>query len=142
HSQTGSEMNVIGDLRQFDGREPTKLILIDTPELTDRLQIEMQSQFGETAYVTKTNIEYLEFMNPQANKGAALAVTCSKLEIAREYTFAVGDGHNDLQMVQWAGVGVAMGNAREELKLVANRVIGHYNEDGLAIYLEELAGNS
>ena len=136
--QTGSEINVIGTLKKFDGSSPTKLILIDTPALTDQLLSEFQAKFGDQVYVTKTNPEYLEFMNPAANKGAALALVAEKLGISRADTIAIGDAHNDLPMIRWAGIGIAMGNADSEVQSAAKRVIGKNDEDGLAKYLEEL----
>lgn len=58
--------------------------------------------------------------------------------IAREDSIAVGDGPNDLQMMEFAGIGVAMGNAREEVKARADMVTAHIDEDGLALAFEKL----
>jgi Cof subfamily protein (haloacid dehalogenase superfamily) len=136
--QTGSPMEVIGDLRELAGSEPTKMILIDSPDVTDRLLGHFQRQFGESLYITKTNSEYLEFMNPAASKGAALELVANRLGIAREATIAFGDGNNDLPMIEWAGLGVAMGTAKPHVRAAADEIAPPYDEDGLGIYIEQL----
>jgi len=138
--QTGSPMEVAGDLRPLCGTEPTKMILIDTPEATDRLLEQFRARFGEALYITKTNPEYLEFMNPAASKGRALALVAERLEIQQEETIAFGDGNNDLPMIQWAGLGVAMGTAKPHVRAAADYVAPPYDEDGLAVAIERLFG--
>lgn len=138
--QTGSPMEAIGDLRDLRGSEPTKMILIDTPEETDRLLDHFRDRFGERLYITKTNAEYLEFMNPAASKGAALSLLAEKLSIQREEVIAFGDGHNDVPMIQWAGLGVAMGTGKVEAKAVADEIAPPFDEDGFGMYVEGLLG--
>jgi Cof subfamily protein (haloacid dehalogenase superfamily) len=136
--QTGSPMEVVGDLRPLRGTEPTKMILIDTPEVIDRLLEYFHERFGSTLYITKTNPEYLEFMNPKTNKGVALELVAKRLGVSREETLAFGDGRNDLPMITWAGLGVAMGSAQPEVQAAADRVAPPYDADGLAQVIEEL----
>jgi hydroxymethylpyrimidine pyrophosphatase-like HAD family hydrolase len=76
---------------------------------------------------------------PDANKMTALVHLTERLGIAPENCIAFGDGHNDLEMIRWAGIGVAMGNGREELKAAADLVCGATWEDGIARCLSELA---
>lgn len=136
--QTGSPMEVVGDLRPLRGTEPTKMILIDTPEVTDNLLHYFQERFSSTLYITKTNPEYLEFMNPSTNKGVALALVAERLGICQEETLAFGDGRNDVPMITWAGLGIAMGSANPEVRAAADRIAPPYDEDGLAQAIEEL----
>lgn len=136
--RTGSVPHVVGDLSRFDGEQPTKLLLIDTPETTDRLLAHFQAEFGDTLYVTKTEDEYLEFMDPRVNKGVALAETARRLDIPASACVAFGDSYNDLPMLEWAGLAVAMQNARPELKAVADRIAPLADEDGVAAVLTEL----
>lgn len=136
--QTGSLMEDVGDLRDLSGSEPTKMILIDSPEATDRLLVHFQRQFGDSLYVTKTNPEYLEFMNPGASKGAALELVANRLGIAREATMAFGDGNNDIPMIEWAGLGVAMGTAKAHVQAAADTIAPPFDKDGLGIFIEQL----
>lgn len=62
-------------------------------------------------------------------------------EIDPKQIIAIGDDVNDLPMIRNAGLGVAMGNAKPEVKAAAGRVIGKNSEDGLAAFLEELVEN-
>src|SRR5258706_14369233 len=131
-------MEELGSLLSCIGTEPTKMILIDTPEVTDSLLLQFREEFGPSLYITKTNPQYLEFMNPASNKGIALAHVAEKLGILQEETIAFGDGSNDLPMIMWAGLGVAMGTAKPEILAAANKVAPPFDEDGLAVMIEEI----
>lgn len=136
--QTGSPMETVGDLRPYCGTEPTKMILIDAEETTDRLLERFRAHLGDALYITKTNPQYLEFMNPTASKGAALALVAERLGISREETIAFGDGNNDLPMIRWAGMGVAMGTAKPHVRAAADYLAPPYDEDGLGAAIEAI----
>jgi Cof subfamily protein (haloacid dehalogenase superfamily) len=136
--QTGSPMTVVGDLAGFIGKEPTKMILIDTPEKTDELMRYFAERFGPKVALLKTNPEYLEFMNPAASKASALQLVAQRLDIRREETVAFGDGNNDVPMIQWAGLGVAMGSGSPAAIAAADRVAPPFHEDGFGMVVEEL----
>lgn len=136
--RTGSVVEVVGSLRQWKGCSPTKLILIDTPEVTDRLCDQMRQRYGERLNIIKSNDEYLEFMHAGANKAATLRRIAYRMGIAREQVLAIGDGHNDLPMMRWAGYAVAMGNAKPAVKEAADWVAPPIEQNGLARALVEL----
>lgn len=73
-----------------------------------------------------------DIFHPHTNKMTALADLIRRLGFSAENCIAFGDGGNDVEMIQWAGVGVAMGNACDELKAVADKVCGTTWEDGIA----------
>ncbi|GAA2736249.1 HAD family hydrolase [Pedococcus aerophilus] len=78
-------------------------------------------------------------LNPEGvSKGSALEILRRQLGIDPQFTVAVGDQRNDLEMLQWAARGVAMGNAPDEVKAAANEVTGHVDEDGLVPILRSL----
>eukprot|EP00747_Dinoflagellata_sp_TGD_P093326 gnl/TRDRNA2_/TRDRNA2_165725_c0_seq2.p1 gnl/TRDRNA2_/TRDRNA2_165725_c0~~gnl/TRDRNA2_/TRDRNA2_165725_c0_seq2.p1 ORF type:complete len:211 (+),score=67.86 gnl/TRDRNA2_/TRDRNA2_165725_c0_seq2:339-971(+) len=83
---------------------------------------------------------HVEFLNPRVSKGGALAKLCrDTLGISGEEVAAFGDNHNDKEMLEFAGEGVAMKNAKEEVKAVANRVcIWSNDDDGIAQELEAM----
>lgn len=135
--RTGTVPHVT-DLTRFDGRLPTKLLLIDTLETTNRLLVHFQAEFGRSLYITKTEDEFLEFMDPDINKGAALTEIARHLGVTAAQCVAFGDSYNDLSMVEWAGMGVAMENARPELKAVAQRIAPPADADGVAVVLDQL----
>lgn len=82
----------------------------------------------------------IEFNLASANKGDALRRLCSLLHIAPEETIAFGDDINDISMLQTAGMGVAMANAKPEVKAVANMITISNNEGGVAYALDRLIG--
>jgi len=134
--RTGTVPHVT-DLTQFDGQQPTKLLLIDTLETTNRLLVHFQAEFGRSLYITKTEDEFLEFMDPHINKGRALAEIAKHLGVTSAECVAFGDSYNDLSMVEWAGMGVAMENARPELKAVAQRIALTADADGVGVVLDQ-----
>ena len=81
---------------------------------------------------------FYEIVPSESTKGSALSYISDLLGIHPDEVVAVGDQVNDIDMVQFAGLGVAMGNAVPELKAVADKVIGIHDEDGLAAFLETL----
>lgn len=135
--RTGTVPHVT-DLTRFDGQQPTKLLLIDTLETTNRLLVHFQAEFGRSLYITKTEDEFLEFMDPDISKGVALAQTAKHLGLTASQCAAFGDSYNDLSMVEWAGMGVAMGNGRPELKAIAQRVAPDADADGVGVVLDQL----
>lgn len=136
--RTGTVPHIVGDLKQFAGRQPTKLILIDTLQVTNRLLAHFQVQFGDSLYIIKTEDEYLEFMDPGVSKGVALAQTAKHLEVIQAQCVAFGDSYNDIPMLQWAGLGVAMENAREAVKAAADKIAPRNDADGVAQMLDQL----
>ena len=77
-------------------------------------------------------------MHPEVSKGNALRIIATDLHIDPEEIVAFGDNHNDIGMLQVAGLGVAMGNAHEEVKAAADYVTLSNAEDGVAVVIEDL----
>ena len=137
--RTLSPVEVVPDFyTALRSERPTKLIIVDTPEYTDSLRPYFVGIIGDRLYITKTSDEYLEFMSPQANKGSALALVARKLGIPQNRTIAFGDSFNDIPMIEWAGLGIAMGNAKPAVQAAADRIVGPNTADGVAIALEEI----
>ncbi|PKM47325.1 MAG: Cof-type HAD-IIB family hydrolase [Firmicutes bacterium HGW-Firmicutes-8] len=131
------EMVPVGSLLEFLKNDPTKVLYIADPSLLDRLKGELQKKFAQSLYITKSKPNYLEFMHPQATKGRALKALVERCGIARDETMAFGDSYNDLDMIEFAGMGVAMGNAPEDVKKKADYVTSTNNDDGVAEVIEK-----
>jgi hydroxymethylpyrimidine pyrophosphatase-like HAD family hydrolase len=71
------------------------------------------------------------------SKAGSLQTICDILNIKREEVIAFGDAQNDISMIEFAGMGVAMGNACEELKAAADEITLSNNDDGIAHTLEK-----
>lgn len=89
-------------------------------------------------FVTGAGYVDLEVMNPNTSKGIALGALCKKLGVPPKQVMAIGDSGNDAAMLDFAGVGVAMGNGEEALKQKAD-LIAPTNEDGGVADMLELA---
>jgi hydroxymethylpyrimidine pyrophosphatase-like HAD family hydrolase len=80
----------------------------------------------------------IEIVGPTTSKANALAFLCGRLGITPQEVLAFGDNVNDLEMLAFAGLGVAMGNATEDARAVADRIAPSNDEDGIAVVLQEL----
>jgi hydroxymethylpyrimidine pyrophosphatase-like HAD family hydrolase len=78
----------------------------------------------------------LEILQAGVSKWQALQQLAAQQDIAPDEIIAVGDDHNDLDMIRYAGLGIAMGNAVPEVKAAADAVTGSNAEDGLVQALE------
>lgn len=85
---------------------------------------------------------WLDLAPEGVTKASALEHVRSRLGVPRAATLAVGDGRNDLEMLAWAGRGVAMGNAPPEVQAAVTEVCGRVQDDGLAVLLEALLTRS
>jgi len=130
------ELHPVGDLLEWLDQEPTKLVVIDDPEVLDRLEQRMQERFDGRLYISKSLPYFLEFASPDVTKATGLAFLADHLGFARERTVAFGDGENDIQLVEWAGHGVAVENAHPRVKEVADFVCPSVDEEGVAQTLE------
>ena len=121
-SRTGSDVDVFGDLTGLAGDRPLKIIWIEAPDVIARLLPEMEARFAGQLYITTTDPEYLEFMALGVNKAVGVEAAAARGGIPREQVLALGDGNNYVPLLRWAGLGVAMHNARPGAKEAADLV--------------------
>jgi len=107
------------DMRRFSGRQPLKLLVIDEPANVGRLLDEARQRWDHRVYVTRSMPQYVEFLSPQVSKGRALDWLLNFYGVPRQRCLAIGDSMNDLPLLEYAGVPVAMPDADEELKRLA-----------------------
>ena len=84
----------------------------------------------------------MEIVDPNINKAIALDFLAKKLNITQGEVMAIGDSNNDLDMIKYAGFGVAMGNAFESVKAIADAVTASNEESGVAEAIEKFILNS
>lgn len=136
----GVEIHLMKDLiAGLDGHEAMKIMAIANHEPT-LLDIEQSllARYGDRLHITRSKPHFLEVMHPEADKAKALQVIARHYGLERREVMAVGDSYNDLEMIAWAGVGVAMGNAVPEVKAQADWVTGSNDEEGVAQVLRRL----
>lgn len=137
---TDAMPRAVGNLRGFldqvpYGREPTKLLVIGDETATTATLAELRERFSGRLYITRSLPTFAEVTNSECSKGAALAWLADRLGVAQADTMAIGDALNDLEMVGWAGMGVAMGNAVPELA-AARYHTSAVEQDGVAEAIE------
>lgn len=125
----------------FDPREaPTKLLMItEGAEATRETMKFFEDVFRGRAYVTSSGVRFVELMHAEVNKAAGLARLAAELGVAMEDVMAIGDGENDALMLERAGLGVAMGNARPGPRAAADVIAPTNDERGFAWAIRELA---
>lgn len=96
---------------------------------------EKVSGFG-TLEVTRSAPVNMEISSAGITKEAGVTRVCEILDIGMDQVMAIGDHHNDLHLIRAAGLGVAMGNAEQELKLAADSVTDTNEQDGVAVAIQ------
>lgn len=116
---------------------PTKMLAIAEPDEICEIAEVVCTRFAGRIGAAVSNPRYLEMNQPGINKGTAIAFLADKLHLQREEIMAVGDSQNDLDMITYAGLGVAMGNASDRVKAAAQAVTASNEEDGVAAAIEK-----
>lgn len=118
----------------------TKFLWYDDTERIRYFQEFLADKLGAGVTYCTSKPTFLEFFNSRVSKALAMEKIGEHFGIRREEMVAIGDGFNDLSMIEYAGLGVAMGNAPEEIKKRAGYVTLSNDEDGIAHFIEEFYG--
>lgn len=114
------------------------LLLADQPIL-DEVRARLEAPWSHRAKLLSAAIPgMLEIVPLNTSKGGTVARVLEGMGRTAETTIAFGDGENDIEMLQWAGLGVAMGNASEKVQAAADVVTLSNNDGGLAHILNQL----
>ncbi|WP_117235422.1 sugar-phosphatase [Vibrio maerlii] len=131
------------DFDELEDNHPIiKAMLVDEPEKLSKAIEAIPSKWRDEYTIVQSAPFFLEFLNPKANKGVGIEAIANHLGINAEEVICMGDAENDHHMIKYAGLGVAMANAMEQTKAIANHVTVSNNEHGVAKVIEEfiLAG--
>ncbi|MBU3142947.1 Cof-type HAD-IIB family hydrolase [Clostridium sp. CF012] len=120
-----------------DEDEITKILFSQTEELLAKKMLEIPKEFYSEYNVVKTMPIVFEVMDKDCNKGYGVKVLGDMLGIKKEEIICIGDQANDIEMIAYAGLGIAMGNAIEELKDIAEYVTLDNDNDGVAKAIEK-----
>jgi len=115
------------------GKRRVEKITVNTLVGEARVIIEKALTEIPSVYVTSSDPRNMEINSVTANKGAALLQLCNGLGLVPDHVMAIGDGNNDIEMLNFAGFSIAMGNAVPEAKLAASYVTVSNNDDGVAV---------
>ncbi|ADU67339.1 sugar-phosphatase [Pantoea sp. At-9b] len=115
-----------------------KLMMIDKPALLDKAIAALPVRARDSYTILKSAPYYLEILDPRVNKGYGVKMLAEKLGLQPAEVMTIGDQENDLAMIEYAGTGVAMGNAIDSVKSIAQFITKTNAEDGVAYAIEEL----
>jgi Cof subfamily protein (haloacid dehalogenase superfamily) len=120
---------------------PTKILFVAEPGVVTRQLERLTPQFAGRLATTRSHELFGELTALGVSKGAALAALAARLGVAREEVVAIGDQENDLSMIAWAGLGLAMGNAIPEVQRAAAAVLPSVAEEGVAYAIRRYLGD-
>lgn len=132
-------VEVVGPLAALRDTHRINKIVISDEENNDSTRAQLEILVGHQVTVTQAVPEYIEIIPTGASKGLGVKRLLTDLGYVPSDLLAIGDGENDLEMLQMAGVGVAMGNAATAVKAIADYVTADNNHSGVAEAIERFA---
>lgn len=133
---TGMQVVEVDRFVEAVNQPVVKVLMVETPEKMALLEKKLQQQLAGQLSVVRSKPFFLEFTEAGVNKGTSLHHLIQQLGVKQEEVIAVGDSYNDLAMIQFAGLGVAMGNAPDDIKEMADYVTETNSNDGVAKVVE------
>ena len=132
----GLPIRQVPDLAAAVHADPVKSILIAHPATCDEILPELKAAFAGRLQIVRSHSLFVEAIPLGVSKGRAMAWLAAHLGIPQAATIAVGDNENDLPMIEWAGLGVAMADAPPEVKAAADWIAPSVVEDGVVAVIE------
>jgi len=131
-----------GFIRDWSVRKigPNKMMVMSDPGAIASIQAHLRSIYDSRLNIYPSKPTYLEVMDARGSKSNAVRYLIDRLKIDRTEIIAMGDNFNDREMIEFAGMGVAMGNAPDEIKAAADYVTDTNNNDGVRKALEKFFG--
>lgn len=133
----GLEIDVVSDFPKYVNFDINKCLMTAEPEKAQVYEKKLQETYGEYASIYRSEEFFIEIMPKGINKGGSLEKTLKTAGLNREDAICCGDGFNDISMIEYAGVGVAMGNAKEVVKKAADYITGTNDEDGIVQVIDK-----
>lgn len=133
----------IDDIEKFVNENVIfKIVGIASPEKIENIKLSLPQSIYDIVEVTNSESNRIEFVDKGMTKIKAIQLVLDKLGIAKENVVAIGDGDNDITMLEYVGCGIAMKNSPNDVKAKADKVTKYTNnENGVGIMLEELLKN-
>lgn len=128
---------IVGSLSTLPGRVPiSKFVFVAEPERLPEIRARLTAHIDGRAAIIQSQAWLLEALPPGTSKGGGLRWLLDHLGVDPAAVMAIGDGENDIEMIELAGIGVAVANATDHLKQVADVVVASNDADGVAEAIE------
>ena len=137
----GMPIKVVDDFVHFVDFDINKCILTAPVDKAPLLEKQLQEKYGDIVSVYRSEPFFIEIMPKNVDKATSLDRMLETVGMTRENAICCGDGFNDISMIQYAGTGVAMGNAQPAVKEAADYITGTNDEDGLVQVIDKFIMN-
>ena len=127
----GLPIKEVSDFLNFVDFDINKCLMTAEPEKAELFEKQLVEKYGSYASIYRSEPFFIEIMPQNVDKAASLDKILPVIGVKREDTVCCGDGFNDISMIRYAGVGVAMGNAQQPVKDAADYITATNDEDGL-----------
>ena len=135
---SGIPATAVGEKLYHPEMAPYKLLAMTKPEIFKEVWRDIQQRFAGKVVVTSSRDNFLELMEPGVNKWNAVKAVAESYGIKPEEIMCIGDSNNDLSMIENAGIGVAVANAKPAVRAAAKVVTDSNDEDGVAKVIERV----
>lgn len=133
----GVDLIIKDNIKDYIVEKAAKVLILAEPEIAKIIKEKLVTEIGDDYEITISKPFFIEVNDKGISKGKALEVLCKKMGISSEEMFAIGDGLNDMSMIEFAGMGVAMDNANSLLKEKANYITKTNDEDGFSFAINK-----
>lgn len=133
----GMPVQEVENFVEYVDFDVNKLLMTAPAERAEQYEQFLQEQYGDRISVYRSEPFFIELMPKGVDKASSIDRMLSTVGLTRENTICCGDGYNDLTMIEYAGVGVAMANAQEKVKEKADYITGSNDEDGIVQVIDE-----
>lgn len=125
------KMKQVEHFDKFVDFDVNKCLITVHPQKAPELLTVLQKKYGDILSIYRSEPFFIEVMPQHVDKAASLEKMLSSVGLAREDVICCGDGYNDISMIKYAGIGVAMENAQKSVKEVADFITDSNNSDGI-----------
>jgi Cof subfamily protein (haloacid dehalogenase superfamily) len=130
---------IVPDINQYlkNHKSPFSFIYLGTEQRMAKLKKVVEDRLNNTIAIASAHPNLLEIIAPDVSKGRALKELAAMKNIPLSQTIAIGDSYNDMEVLKAAGLGVAMGNAPQEVKDIADYITKDNDNDGIAYFVSQ-----
>jgi Cof subfamily protein (haloacid dehalogenase superfamily) len=133
----GMPCRKVDNVAQYKEYSLNKCLMTAEPQKAAEYEKQLQEMYGDVLSIYRSEPFFIEIMPKNIDKANSLDRMLETVGLTRENTICCGDGFNDMTMIKYAGVGVAMANAQEEVKKSADFITDSNDEDGIVKVIDK-----
>ena len=133
----GMEVKKVDNFVEYVNFDVNKCLMTAEPERAEQYEKMLQEKLGDVLSIYRSDPYFIEIMPKNIDKASSLDRMLSSVGLYRENTICCGDGYNDISMLQYAGIGVAMANAQEKVKESADFITKSNDKDGIVVVIDK-----